>query len=308
MAALLFSFFLFCLMNAQQDVQFTHFKDYAQYYNPAYTGTASNICADLLYRNQWTGLAGSPKSTFFDVRYANRNLHGAIGLTILKDVLGFQNNSEVNLAYAYTRKVKGGKLNGGVTIGLKRASWGTGFVPPETLADNSIPVSGIASGAFNSNAGIYYSNSNLYLGLSATNLTQSFFKVKNSLFNYQNVRHYYVLAGYKHRISSIWLLEPSVFAKSDISSTQIDLSIKTYYNQRIYGALNYRFADAVCPQFGVLFYIPKGVMTGSVSYDLTTSQIRQYSSGSTEVRLSFCYKLQQIFPDRYVDPRDLGKL
>lgn len=304
-------FFLLCSMitKAQQDVQFTHFKEYMLYYNPAYAGVANNVCADILARHQWQGLEGAPKSYFFDVRYAVRKLHGGIGLSVLKDELGFQRNTEVNGAYSFTQRLSNGaKLNVGLSLGVKHAAWGVGYIPPDTYQDNSIPFGGKSDAVITSGLGMYYSNSNIYVGLSSTNLNQSKFSGTSSSFNYKNVRHYYVLGGYLKQVSRVLQVEPSVFAKSDAVSTQIDLSFKAIYNQKVYAALNYRVSDAVSPQIGMYFSSNGIRLTASYSYDLTLSRLQNYSNGSHELRLSACIKLQEIFPERYVDPRDLGGL
>ena len=301
--------FIFSIIgiNSQQDVQFTHFKEYALFYNPAYAGVSNDICGDILGRNQWTGFEGAPKSLLFDVRYASRKLHGGIGLTVLSDELGFRKTTSVAASYSYKKSFPNiGTLYVGASVGFNKGTWKGNFIPPETFSDPNIPASGQSASVVNSNIGLYYTKRNLFMGLSTTNINQGVFSAGGvSQFNFNTVRHYYILAGFKTKLSPVLDLIPSVLAKSDAVSTQIDLKTKFVFNNQFFGGVNYRIGDAVSPILGM--YIPgkNFRLTVSYSYDVTTSGIRNYSSGSHEIAISFCKKIPVLF-DRHDDPRDLG--
>jgi len=292
---------------AQQDLQFTHFKEYALFYNPAYAGVSNDICGDIIGRNQWTGFDGAPRSLFFDIRYATNKLHGGVGLTVVSDELGFRKTTAVTASYAYKKSFPNiGTLYIGASIGMNKAMWKGNFIPPETFNDPNIPISGQSASVFNSNVGLYYRKKHLFMGLSTTNVNQGVFNIGGlSQFNFNTVRHYYVLAGYKTRLSQLVELEPSILAKSDAVSTQIDVKAKAIFSNQLFGGVNYRLGDAISPILGM--YIPGNnfKLTVSYSYDITTSDLRNYSSGSHEIAISFCKKIPAL-TQRHDDPRDLG--
>ena len=59
--------------------------------NPAYAGSSGGLCGSLLYRNQWTGFEGAPKTGLLSVDVAVNPLHGGLGLTVMAaDELGFE--------------------------------------------------------------------------------------------------------------------------------------------------------------------------------------------------------------------------
>jgi len=297
---------IFVKSHAQQDLQFTHFKEYMLYYNPAYAGVGNGVCGDLLGRNQWTGFDRAPESYFLDVRYSSPVLHGGLGLTIINDKLGFQKNTSVGLSYSFKKSFSNvGDLFVGMSIGYNRASWVGNFIPPESLSDPFIPISGQSAGMVTSNAGLFYRRKEIYMGLSATQLNQGVFQSVSSSFNYNTVRHYYVLAGFKKPIGNSLEVEPSIFAKSDAVSTQVDVCSKLILNRLLVLGVNYRLADAVSPMAGVNIYGKNSKLAISYSYDITTSQLRKYSSGSHEIAVSYC-KLIIPASDRHVDPRNLG--
>lgn len=291
---------------AQQDMQFTHFKEYALFYNPAYAGVGDGVCGDLIGRNQWAGLNGAPKTVFFDVRYASEKLHGGAGLTVVNDQLGFQKQTYVNASYSYKREIQNvGKLYVGISMAINKASWNGGFIPPQSYNDPNIPFGGYSSSVINSSVGMYYTRDKLFMGLSATNLNEGVFK-GSSQFNFNTVRHYYVLAGYGVNINRAFDLIPSVFAKSDGVSTQVDIKTKLIYNNQFFAGINYRISDAISPIAGVYLVSGSTKITFSYSYDVTTSAIRNHSSGSHEIAIGVCRKIVPI-PDRHVDPRNLGE-
>ena len=51
--------------SAQQDPQFSHNMFTKLSVNPGVAGANEAICATLLYRNQWTGFGGEPKTMLF---------------------------------------------------------------------------------------------------------------------------------------------------------------------------------------------------------------------------------------------------
>jgi hypothetical protein len=54
--------------------------------------------------------------------------------------------------------------------------------------------------------------------------------------------------------------------------------------------------DAVVPMIGFQKDIGSGIAKIGYSYDITTSQLRRYSSGTNEIMLSFCMKPKPVIP------------
>ena len=84
-----------------------------------------------------------------------------------------------------------------------------------------------------------------------------------------------------------WVLKPSILAKTDASSTQLDLNALVEYNKLVWGGVTYRVQDAVAILAGV--HIPQlpGLKLG-ISYDVTTSALGDHSSGSLEFMIKYC--------------------
>jgi hypothetical protein len=84
-----------------------------------------------------------------------------------------------------------------------------------------------------------------------------------------------------------WVLKPSIFAKTDASSTQLDVNALVEYNKLVWGGVSYRIQDAIAVLAGVNFPMVQGLKLG-VSYDITTSALGDHSSGSLEFMIKYC--------------------
>ena len=79
---------------AQQDPQFSQNMFTKLVTNAGFAGANDAICGTLLYRNQWTGFEGSPKSMLLTFDMPVDILHGGVGLNIIgADQLGAEKNA-----------------------------------------------------------------------------------------------------------------------------------------------------------------------------------------------------------------------
>lgn len=72
----------------QQEALLAHYPQFRQLYNPAYAGSRGFYQLDALYRNQWTGFEGAPKTFVFSghAGFGDRK-HGA-GVVLANENLG----------------------------------------------------------------------------------------------------------------------------------------------------------------------------------------------------------------------------
>src|SRR5689334_14421366 len=86
--------------SAQQDPQFSQYQFAKLYYNPGYAGANDAICGTLLYRNQWTGFGGEPKTMMITGDMPVDVLHGGVGLSAhAMDMLGAGNGLSIKACY-----------------------------------------------------------------------------------------------------------------------------------------------------------------------------------------------------------------
>ncbi len=156
--------------------------------------------------------------------------------------------------------------------------------------------------------GAYYNTDKLYFGVGATHLiggkqdwsgTEGTFEYDSE---YSIARHYYAIAGYDYVISPNFTLRPSVFIKTDAASTQLDVNANLLYKNAVWGGLSYRIDDAVVIMAGAQF----GEFRVGYAYDINTSSLSSYNSGTHEIMLGYCFKLDKATTNqRYKNVRFL---
>jgi type IX secretion system PorP/SprF family membrane protein len=276
---------------AQQDPQFTQYMYNMSVINPAYA-TANEAILNLggLYRTQWVGLEGAPKTgTFFAHTPINRKIE--VGISFTNDNIGDiveENNIYADFAYVLPMG-----LEGKLSLGLK-----AGFTLFDTNFDGLNLQSGNVSTdiAFNENInktfpnlgiGAFYFTDTYYIGLSAPNmLNTKHLEVENGIrtTGVQSV-HYYLTGGYVFNINQNLKLKPAFMAKSVSGAPlALDITANVLINEKLEAGLGYRLDDAISGLVG--FRISPELKIG-YAYDFTTNNLGSYNSGSHELFILF---------------------
>ena len=290
-AALISLAFLSIQSFAQQDPQFTQYMYNMSVINPAYA-TADEGILNLggLYRTQWVGFEGAPKTgTFFAHTPVNNKIE--LGLSFTNDNIGDvvqENNIYADFAYVLPvgleSKLSLG-LKAGITIfdtnfdGFILQSGGTGT---DTAFDENI------SRSFpNLGIGAFFFTDKYYLGLSAPNmLSTKHLETENGIkaTGVQSV-HYFFTGGYVFDINRDLKFKPAFMAKAvGGSPLSVDLTANVLIQERLEAGLGYRFGDAMSAL--VNFKITPQLRIG-YAYDYTISNLGDYNSGSHEIFILF---------------------
>jgi type IX secretion system PorP/SprF family membrane protein len=278
---------------AQQDPQFSQNMFNKLYTNPAYAGSNDGICGTLIYRDQWSGFEGNPSTGLFSIDAPINFLHGGLGLTILAtDELGFESTFGAKLAYAFRFNIGQGNLAIGADIGLLQKSLDGDWKydrGPSNIDDPLVPTSGVSGNTYTDlGAGIYYNSDKLYVGASMAHLLES--EIDYGDFTTTMARHIYASAGYRFEFSPALSLTPSFHLKNVADQTQLDINANLHINNRFWIGGSYRLEDAIVLMAGL--NITPNLRLG-YSYDMTTSDLKDYSNGSHEIMLGYCYKIKK---------------
>jgi type IX secretion system PorP/SprF family membrane protein len=282
-------------LKAQQDAQYSQFFLNKLTYNPAYAGSEDKICAMGLYRSQWLGFGnntlGLSPVTFLANIHAPIGQSFGVGLNVTSDQLGFEQSINPILSVSYKYRFKNQSvLAAGLGGGIMQKSLAGSKLKPLESGDGSIPSTDVSGIAPDFNFGLYYTMpslwrfDNVYAGLSATHLTQgdvAYANIKNPM-----KMHTYFMLGGSYSLTPAFALEPNILIKTDLAKTSADVNAMLMYNDKIRGGLTYRAADAFVVLVGYKF--TPNLQIG-YSYDITTSKIISYSSGSHEIVLKYCF-------------------
>lgn len=306
------------MVNAQQDPQFTNWMFDRISFNPAAAGMDRLHCLTVFHRDQWDGFAGDPKTYLLNYNgyvqtgYNKSQLIG-IGLSAYTEVLGKETNNVVRLAGAYHKNLGASTLSVGLHLGMVNKSLGAKWNPIDQ-GDATIPTGGVSSMALDANLGVMlYQPGKYYAGLSATHLpAANLYNV-----NVKLARHYYLMGGYEYPIdgSDIKLRANALVKTSLKSKMSADINVNALWNDMVWGGLSFRPGDAIAPMLGFQTCKTSQVnktteMTNcfkiGYSYDVTTSDIKDYSAGSHEIFVSACLGINKLpLRMKYSNPRFL---
>jgi len=299
MRKVLFGMFLLTLgytAKAQQDYQFTHYMYDKLSFNPGYAGLNKSICGTIIFREQWAGFDGNPTTALINVHAPVKMLRGGLGFTYVSDKLGFESNNLARLSYSYHMGLGVGDLGIGISAGILQKSINAAWVTPDgtpAADDLSIAVSGANGLVPDINFGVFYQQNQMYMGISATHL----YAPDLTELNISNAKHFWITAGYDYGMGPDLKLRPSILAKSDAASTQLDVNINVLYKSMIWGGVSYRVSDAIAPMVGYQNNdVGGGTLRIGYAYDVTTSQIKGYSNGSHDIMVNYCFNLDKPKP------------
>ncbi|OXA78290.1 type IX secretion system membrane protein, PorP/SprF family [Flavobacterium aquidurense] len=286
--------FLFYIItaSAQQDPEYTHYMYNMSVINPAYaTGTPLMMNFGGLYRTQWVGAVGSPKTfTFFGHTALSDKIE--VGLSLVSDDIGDgakkENNAYADFAYVLNL---GGKNK--LSLGLK-----AGFSALQSNFNGFILQSGSAAtdAAFAENInvtkpnigiGAYYFRDNFYVGLSAPNLLKSKqIEEKSGLNAYGSEEiHTYLTAGYVFQVNDMWKIKPASMAKFVKGApVAVDITANVLYNEKFELGAAYRINDSFSALANI--NVTPSLRIG-YAYDYTISNLGQFNSGTHEIMLLF---------------------
>ena len=278
--------------SAQQDPEYTHYMYNMSVVNPAYaTGTPAMLNFGGLYRTQWVGAVGAPKTfTFFGHSALSEKIE--VGASLISDDIGDGAKKENNFYadFAYILKL-GGKNK--LSLGLK-----AGFTSLQTNFNGFVLQSGnVATDlAFAENinitkpnigAGAYYFTDKYYVGLSVPNLLNSkHIEEKSGINAYgsENI-HAFLTAGYVFQMNDVFKLKPAIMSRFVPGApVSVDLTANVLYNNKFELGAAYRINDAVSALMNI--NVTPSLRVG-YAYDYTISNFGQFNSGTHELMLLF---------------------
>lgn len=309
---LFFIFTLYLSVLGQQDPQYTNNMFYKLGVNPGFAGSDDAISGTILNRYQWTGFENSPRTLVFsaDALVFIFGKPAGIGMNIISDNLGPEENVLVNFSYAWKKSLSMGELGVGVSLGMYNKSLkGEWKIPEDDLgiytppgSDPAIPDGEVSQVAFDAGFGLYLKGPRYYTGLSVTHVNEPSIRFSDLASTYL-ARHYYLMGGYNIKLPDpLFELRPSFLLKSDLAGWQIDLNTNVVYDDRLWGGISYRLQDAVSLLFGAELF--NGLRLG-YSFDLVTSAIGRYGYGSHEIYLSYSLEVEKNRSRKYKSVRFL---
>ena len=286
------SIFTVSILYGQQIPQLTQFmiNDYA--INPAIAGMNDYYQIKTSVRNQWVGIEDAPKTTLLSI-YGKSNDRVGLGGLVFNDQVGPTSRAGANLTYAYhinlSQSIKLSlALSGGFTqFKIDKENWNVSN-PDDPLLSGGEIVNLVPDATFGFNI---YGEDNWYLGASVPQLLNSELILTddndNVTLDANLARHINVMGLYNMKINHYWDIQPSILFKSVLEQSQLDIGMKTIYNDNLWIGMDYRTNGDISALLG--FYIQDRYIVG-YSYDIPNPEISSYTSGSHEFMFGITFR------------------
>jgi type IX secretion system PorP/SprF family membrane protein len=286
---------------AQQDPLFSQYMFNKLTVNPGYAGSREVFSADMIYRYQWVGIPGAPKTLTLSMHAPLRNDHIGLGGYIYSDQIGPVVDQGALATYAYRVNLPKGRLSFGLQAGIKyyNVDWNMIFVEDPDFSFQGDQQNKITPDA---NFGIYYYSNHLYAGVSSKQLLQNEYGMVtvNGKKTYSKLlRHFYGIAGLAIPVSDNVIFRPSALVKYVKNAPwQLDLNASFLFSDLFWLGTTYRTnGDLV---FLTEINIARKYRIG-YSYDVNVKEMTHDNSGSHEIRLGIDLDLlkNRMYTPRY---------
>jgi type IX secretion system PorP/SprF family membrane protein len=290
-------------VSAQQDPQFTQnmFNKLAN--NPGFAGSRGVIATSILHRSQYMGFGdqgGAAASTQnFSIDAELPFLYGGVGLNVVKDNIAQFSNLGLQASYAYRTELGVGQIGMGMSVGMYQSGLNGGALKSAQSGDPAIPTGEVKGSSLDIGAGIYYNTQDVYVGLSSAHMTEPTVEWSDGQ-DFDLTRHYFLIAGYYHQLSSLLSLNPSIYLKSDGATSQLDINTNLIYNNKMWGGVSYRLDEGISLLAGM--NVNEDLKFG-LAYDVT---MMNAMSNSLEFMLGYNFKIKTNKAiSKYKNPRFL---
>jgi type IX secretion system PorP/SprF family membrane protein len=282
---LVISLFITLASSAQQDPQYTQYMYNTINVNPAYAGSRGVLSIFGFYRTQWVGMEGAPVTNTLSVNSPlGKNV--GLGVSFINDRIGVMDENSLSVDFSYTIKASDTHR---LAFGLK------GTADVLNVDYTKLNIYSPTDPSYQTNienhfmpnfgVGIYWYSDTSYIGLSVPNLLESDHYDDNVVAVAKEKMHYYLIGGYVFDLSYNLKFKPAVMVKAAFGAPlQVDLSANFLFAEKFTAGLAYRWDAAISALVG--FQITKGIFAG-YAYDMETTKLQHYNSGSHEIFLRF---------------------
>lgn len=276
---------------AQQDAQFTQYMYNTINVNPAYAGSREALSVFALHRTQWVGLDGAPVTNAFSVHTPINNSNVGLGISLINDRIGpsDENNLAVDFSYSIKTSEKY-KLSFGIKGSANLLN--VDFNKLNLYDSNEYSFATNIDNKFSPNIGVglYWHSDDTYIGISAPNLLETkhfdkYAKTGGNTYLASERIHYFLTAGHVFDLSYNVKFKPALMTKLVSGAPlQVDVSGNFMFNEKFTVGVAYRWSAALSALAG--FQVSDSWFIG-YGYDLETTRLANYNSGSHEIFLRF---------------------
>lgn len=262
--------------------------------NPAVAGRDEFSEVRSNNRQQWLGITDAPRTYMLTLQGPIKDKHMGLGMSVYTDITGPTRRTGGSLTYAYHLKIKEDMhISMGLSAGIQQWAVDGSKITLHDEGDEQLLTYYRAAPVPELGAGLYfYKKDSYYFGISVPQMYQAPLNVyPGASENSSLARQLNINGAYKIKINEEMQVEPSFLIKHEKPApVKVDIGARLIYKSELWGGLVYRHKDAISVLLG---YMYKNYLTIGYSYDITTTQIRKYSSGTHEIMLGLRFSRKQ---------------
>lgn len=289
-------------VKAQQDAMYTQYMFNTLAINPAYAGSRNVTSATALFRNQWTGIEGAPRTGTLTLDAPILDKRIGVGLQVFTDKLGVTQTTGAVISGAYRIRMNEGTLAFGLQGNINQFRADYNNVNLNTNSYDPAFAYNVNKVLFNFGTGVYYNSDRFFVGLSVQDLVKNRltdFSTNNSDFRNTQAMHVFFSSGYVFSLSDDFKFKPSFLVKG-VKGAPIEGDINaTLWIKDVVGiGVQYRTSADVA---GLIEIQASPQIRIGYSYDYSTTALRNFNSGSHEImlRYEFGFSSGKILSPRY---------
>ncbi|MRG47772.1 type IX secretion system membrane protein PorP/SprF [Chitinophaga sp. SYP-B3965] len=297
-------------LQAQQNVQFSQYVFNGLSVNPAYAGYKGDWYLNTIYRHQWVGIPGAPRTGAISVDGLTnaKDDKVGVGLQVMFDKLGPQEALSAYASYSYRIPLDDAdtrRLCIGLGAGITQYSIDGKALTYVDDLDEAIPAGKTSVRIPDARFGVYYYTSSFYAGVSVMDLFSLYTDNSKYYWNgysykvIKKTQHMYLTTGFLWKLSEHLQLKPSLLVKEDFKGpTNVDLNAFLLIEDKIWLGASYRTGMRLWnkPQlekgldpidaasFMVEYYAGERFRFG-YAYDLTINKMASQQQGSHEISI-----------------------
>ncbi len=301
-------------LKAQQDAAYSMYMFNGMYINPAYAGSRDYAVIEALYRHQWVGVEGAPRSGSIGINSPFKKKQYALGAIYSFDKIGLTDMNSMYLSFAYRLRFKNNmKLAFGIQAGF------TSYQNELSFAD--LPNQGAVGDATfmvdeslflpNFGFGIWFHHDRFYVGASIPHLLTPKLssRVQSTATDAvaRQYNHWLLTGGFVVGAKESWIkVKPSfLFKYVKNAPMSWDINLGFLFIDRFWLAAGYRIGGNLESGGGnsimalTEFKITPQLRIG-YAYDYSLSKLVDFNSGSHEIMLGYDFGFDM---KRYANPR-----
>lgn len=281
--------FLLCMAGfksqAQIETMYNLYRLNPQVLTPVQAGSKDTSEVHLMYRQQWLGIEGAPRTMYFNGNFKWKQKRG-IGVNAMFDQAGPVKLTMVSGDFAYhTQLSTNWDLSGGIRLGAGNVS--LDFANLKLTSPNDVLFAGSRSTGIMFNMGwgvrIAKKNQGFFASVSMPRILK--YDFGNLSGGYKDASYVYVMLGNKIEINEDLTLYPNAMMRvaTDVPLSW-DAQLMANIKHKLDVGLTYRHQDSWGLRLGV--QASKKTYIGYV-YEMPTSEISKVSNQTHELGLRF---------------------